>query len=894
MKEKGSQKVKSKEEIPLKKVSYKTVFTELSSSKHNFKSILSFVKLDLTFILKSIPFVLIIIGLGFILSMEIYAEIEKGIRLPQKYASSELMINTILETFPPICIIVLLFYGNELIWRSKDSNFYLMEDSTPVTIFIKMISKWFSLVNIAVILLIWTIIISVIFQLFYQYPLFNFSAYFNLFYVVGLPLLLTCGLIVSFQNLFQNKYFGLVISTILVFLTNSNLSSYFGIKHPLFRFARTFTIEISGMNGFGSYLYAFHWKMIFGICITSLLFFIVVKFQKNSKFRFSFLQLITPFLLILGAIFSGININNHLEIKDEKATLDWQQNYEIKYRKFQNFAQPTITEIKTNIDLFPEKNSYKVSAIYTLQNKINEPIEKILLYVTDEIHLKKLRVEHSKDSLSDKQFGQYWFTLSKPLQPNETIKAEIKFDYVWNPFTKHEPFNAIMENGSFMRISNYFPSLGYHSDNEISDKNERKSRKLSAETDVLSLNSSGKTAHNFINLESIISTSKNQTAIGIGDLVGTWEKGNRNFFHYKTLSLIPPRFAVSSAKYAKAKQNFRAISVEVFYHPNHQENVTHLIQNAKKTIDYCEANFGRYPFKTIRFAEISSFSKGFAATAYPATIYMAEDVIFHANIKGDKQQDVINELAGHELSHEWWGANQLVPDEREGAKLLTETLAMYTELMLVKKMYGTERVLENVRLHEGIYLSERGLIDEQPLIKTRNENAHQHYSKGLVVMYQLSELIGEEKINLALRNLFKKYSNSAISPISTDLIDELYAVAEPKFHPKIDDLFKRITTYDVEIQKKLATKINDKYVIHFEAMLHKYDENGKGVKHKIALNDMVEVVFYFKNGSEKRIPIPVKNNRINYQTLFSEKPLKITIDPYEKLLKLSNNNEAKF
>ena len=45
-------------------------------------------------------------------------------------------------------------------------------------------------------------------------------------------------------------------------------------------------------------------------------------------------------------------------------------------------------------------------------------------------------------------------------------------------------------------------------------------------------------------------------------------------------------------------------------------------------MDYCEANFGSYPFKTIRFAEISSFTKGFAATAYPATIYMVEDMIF--------------------------------------------------------------------------------------------------------------------------------------------------------------------------------------------------------------------------------------------------------------------------
>jgi ABC-2 type transport system permease protein len=868
-----------------------------SNPKYHLQSTLSFLKLDLKFILKSIPFVLIIIGLGFILSMEIYAEIEKGIRLPQKYASTELMINTILETFPIICILVLLFYGNELIWRSKDSNFCLMEDSTPVTPFIKIISKWLSLVNIVAILLIWTIIISVIFQISYQYYYFNFTAYLSLFYVIGAPLLLTCGLIVSIQYLFENKYVSLVISTVIVFLINSNLGKNFGLTHPLFRFARTFTSEISGMNGFGGYLYAFHWKMFFGVCITLLLFFVVVKYRQNVKISLLFntpFQLISAFLLFSGSVFSGINIHNQLEIEDKNAMLDWQQNYEKKYRKFQNFAQPIITEIKANIDLFPEKNSYKVSAIYTLQNKTGKPIEKLLFYATNEVRLKKITVKNTEDSVFDKAFGQYWFTLSKPLQPNETIKTEIEFDYTWNSFTKHTPFNSIVENGSFMRISNYFPSLGYNSDIEISDKEERKNRKLGKETDVLSLNAPRNIQSDFINLEAIISTSNHQTAIGVGELVGTWVKDGRNFFHYKTTSLIPPRFAVSSAKYVVEKQKYRGILIEVFYHPNHHENVNNLMENAKNTLDYCEQNFGKYPFKTIRFAEISSFSKGFAATAYPATIYMAEDVIFHANIKADKQQDVINELAGHELSHEWWGANQLSPDEREGAKLLTETLAMYTELMLVKKMYGAERVLENVRMHEGIYLSERGLRDEQPLIKTLIENTHQHYSKGLVVMYQISELIGEEKINLALRSLFKKYANSAISPISTDLIDEIYAVTEPKFHPKIDELFKRITTFDVEIVKKSVLKMTDKYDVNIEAIIHKYDEDGKGSKRKMVMNDIVEIVFYFKNDTQKRMVIPVKNNRISYQTFFGEKPLKVIIDPEEKLLKLSSDNEAKF
>ena len=42
----------------------------------------------------------------------------------------------------------------------------------------------------------------------------------------------------------------------------------------------------------------------------------------------------------------------------------------------------------------------------------------------------------------------------------------------------HQSFNAIIENGSFMRISRYYPTIGYQKDNEIQDKKQRSQFKL--------------------------------------------------------------------------------------------------------------------------------------------------------------------------------------------------------------------------------------------------------------------------------------------------------------------------------------------------------------------------------------------------------------------------------
>ena len=68
-----------------------------------------------------------------------------------------------------------------------------------------------------------------------------------------------------------------------------------------------------------------------------------------------------------------------------------------------------------------------------------------------------------------------------------------------------------------------------------------------------------------------------------------------------------------------------------------------------------------------------------------------------------------------------------------------------------------KKVEESVNIHQDIYESERGLLGDVPLIKVTGNLPHIAYSKGAVAMYELSQLIGEETVNLAL----KKFSGEA-------------------------------------------------------------------------------------------------------------------------------------
>ncbi len=91
---------------------------------------------------------------------------------------------------------------------------------------------------------------------------------------------------------------------------------------------------------------------------------------------------------------------------------------------------------------------------------------------------------------------------------------------------------------------------------------------------------------------------------------------------------------------------------------------------------------------------------------------------------------------------------------------------------------------------KNLYDSGKAFSGEEPLYTSNPNNLNVIYNKGLVKMYELYLLIGEEKINLALKNLLVKHKFPLQPPTSLDLIDELKTVSEKENHEKLDRIFK--------------------------------------------------------------------------------------------------------
>jgi len=777
------------------------VYNKINISNNNFaykfRTLLSFLKIDLQSMLKGLPFVIIIVLWVFFLGMEIFSDVDAGMRLPQRYASSGLMVRNIMNSFPFFAISVLLFYGMEAVWRSRNSRIDMLENCTPMQAAVHLLAKWISLSCVALFLITVSIVLCIALQLTFQYPIIEWNLYLSLFYILGVPALLYSALIVSLQTMIKVRYPALIFTVLFFILTNSSIGTMVGIQHPLLRFAKS-PLQYSGdINQFGSYLNVFGIKMIYWISFTVLITIASTWSWQNitrisGRIRGSKRITTISLLMFMTLLLSGYHIYRQTHLKSSSAEIEWRQHYEEKYRHYQHIPQPTIVSVTTEIDLYPKSNQYAITGQYLLVNKSTSTLDSILVYHDPSMELVQIRIDHTKQIAEDNDYGHRRFKLTTPLMPGDSIRMEFAMKYSWNAFNRHDPLNAIIANGSFMRISRYYPIFGYQSQNEIENLIERAKRKLGIVTPLKKLEQRDPSPYNYgyIDLETIISSDSDQTCIATGDFIQKWKKNNRNFFRYKSAMPIPFRFGVSSANYVLESSSYEDISIEIYYDRKHPENVRQLLDETKKTLAYCENNFGKYPFKSIRFVEISGFTSGFNATAYPGTIFMNENMTFHSDLRREKTRDVINELAGHELSHQWWGNSQIDPDDkREGAAMLTETLAMYTELMLYKHKHGSQAMKHMIKMYQDLYEIGKANSKDEALSRVSPGNTNVSYYKGLLAMYQLHELIGEEKINKALKVFLNRYAFPHQPPTSTDLIREFLKVSNPVLQDRIRKLF---------------------------------------------------------------------------------------------------------
>jgi ABC-2 type transport system permease protein len=884
-------KVKSKVEKAIKPIPFRHFNVFPSGFAYSWATFKSQFKLESISLFKHIPFMVMLALWVFIFAVELKDTLFSGIYGIHAYPATGIIIEEIRSI--KFSLLLVVFYGAEVIGREKSVNIQALIYSTPVRGAALWAAKCLSLMLLIVILVTLNIGIGIALQVTHGYFNLEPVRYLSLYYYSAFPMFLFVILIVFAQNLSTNKYVGMLLSMIvvLVFL----FAERFGLEHFLFRFAATPDLKHSYFNGFGHYAKAFNWYMLYWTAIAALLGLITIGMWQNKasesfinrfksvirtfkQHRFIALAATAIWILCGAFIYQQTNVIGHY--KNKMAKESWQVNYEKQYKGMNDLPQPMIKSIKMNVDLFPEAGKYEVKGHYRLKNESNQPISRLWISLNPEVNNFQVHITGSKKARVDAEYNQEFIELNAPLQPNAMLDMDFSISVIRSGFVDFNPENSVVSNGSYVELEKYVPQFGYNPAFEINDENKR----VEAGLTKTRIKEVGDEAYHLIDLETTISTSPNQQVVTVGTLQKSWTANQRNYFNYKTSVPINFMFAFSSAKYEVKRETYKGTALRIYYQAGQEYNLDMVLKAIKDALDYGSANFSPYPLKQFTMAEIPQY-KG-AATAYPGVIFSAENISFLGNFSRGVNHSYA--ITAHEVAHQWW-ANKLAPIYMPGSAMLTESLAKYTEDILIEKEFGRMYLRNYLKADQNLYFVMRTSGDKElPLAKT-DDQGFAHYQKGGMVMYNMKQLMGEQKFNTVLKQLIADHAYPHPRAKATDLVQAILAAA-PEHRKFILESFNQVITYDMNVRvlslKKLA---KDKFKVAIEVQIEPLNADSN----QASIPDMsIDLAFFDQpeyNWTDQLKPIYLEKHHFNQKTtklsvILSQKPKAVAIDPYAYLL----------
>ncbi|WP_254412253.1 ABC transporter permease/M1 family aminopeptidase [Dyadobacter diqingensis] len=885
---------KAEKYIP-RRLGYQRYTVQPAGTGYFFTAFRSQLKLEVIGLYKHIPFMVMLLLWIFIFTIELKDTLFSGPLGIRSFPATSIIVDEMRSIKPALLLII--FYTAELLGRERTDHIEPLIYSTPVPNGIIWAAKSVTLAFLLFVLVTANIGIGLTMQIGSGYFNFELSQYLSLYYYSGLPLLLFALLAILIQTLTPNKYLGMLLTAVVVFILL--FSKKLGLEHYLLRYGIVPELHYADMNGFGHYAKAFNWYMLYWTAFSVMLSLLAIVCWRNNAYirpwqrirsigthwtragKTAFILALITWMSTGAYIYYQTNIA--ARYKNSKAKLDWKLQYEKKYKPLARLAQPNIKSVKTTVDLYPDEARYTVKGHYILKNETAQPMENIVAGVDPEITKAHLMIHGVVKSTVDAEFGQYSFQLTKPLMPGQEIAIDFSLEINRSGFTEFNNENSVATNGSYIELEKYVPFLGYNSGFETDDPTSRKNAGLptftAAQSDDLD--------YHLIDFETTVSTLPDQYVLTTGTLKKSWTKDNRRFFNYKTSAPVNFMFALSSARYETKKEKFAEVELRILHQKGHENNVPFMMKAMKDALNYCNLNYGQYPLKQLTIAEIPHY-RG-AATAYPGIVFSAEKINFLSDFRDTNRVNQAYAIVAHEVSHQWW-ANRLAPADQPGRNMLTESLAKYTEMMILEKTFGKSLARQYLKIDNSLYFAMRNSSGKElPLTRTL-EQTFVHYQKGGLVMYAIRELLGETRFNAALHDLLDRHSYPHPKATADDLLGALYRQSTTDQAKLTEDWLTKVIVYDLQL-KILSCKplTNGQFRVKIQVDINKTDQLKNET---IRPDEYIDIAVYDRKSSSennKSSPVYLQKHHFNSQRTVldltvNKKPGSVVIDPMGYLL----------
>ncbi|HEY0139749.1 MAG TPA: M1 family aminopeptidase [Thermoanaerobaculia bacterium] len=895
--------------------------TQSFSTAGSWKQFLAKTKLHTVGVLTSIPFVIMtLLGMAMIWGNSTDLGALFG---TNTYPVTHLMVEVIFGAFAIFAMLIAAFYAGDIVWRERTLKMHEVHDALPTPTWVIWGSKITALIIVVFTTLLFATLTAMLIQAGSGYFNFEPAVYFKgVFLQIGTWLLLIAAMSFLMQTYFNQKMVGFL--GVMAWFIITRVLPAIDWEHRLYRFASIPPSTYSDMNGFGHFVKGMVWYNAYWLLLVAAALVIGHLFwvrgtesswrprmriaaQRFGKPAAALLVLFLVAFISTGCyIYYNTNVLNDYETTKEGERK--QAETEQRYKKFQYLAQPRITAVQADVDIFPERRAVEIRGSYTLVNKTQQPISELHVVGSPTLETFEIDVPAAKLKMNDRDRGYSIYTLARPLAPGASTTMKFRTGWDARGFVNGTANNSVVENGTFINSGAYFPHLGYQEFAELQDRNKRRKyglqpiERMKPATDMQArMDNQISRDADWISLDTTVSTSADQTALAPGYLQKEWRANGRRYFHYKTTSPILSFWSYLSARYEVKRGEWKGIPIEIYYHARHPYNVDRMIYAVQKSLDYFTKNFSPYQHKQVRILEFPRYET--FAQSFPNTIPYSESIGFIADLRDQEEIDYVFYITAHEIAHQWW-AHQVIGGNVQGSTMIVETMAQYSALMVMEKEYGRAKMQKFLRFELDRYLRDRGseVVAEMPLVQVENQG-YIHYRKGSLVMYALRDYIGEEKVNAALAKFIRDHGFAGPPyPTAAEMVKYFREVTPPEYQPVITDLFETITIFDNRAREASVKELpGGRYQVTVTVEATKFRSDAKGEDKPIAIGDWIDVGVLAKANPEaknddvilalekKRITKPVET----FTFVVRQKPTRAGIDPLNKLIDRNPRDNTK-
>jgi ABC-2 type transport system permease protein len=819
----------------------------------------------------------------------------------------------------------IIFFAGELVWRERDNDVNEITDTMPGSEWAPMLGKFLGLSLMLVVFMVALTMAGMVAQLLMDYTNFQIGLYFKMMFGLQLPEYLLFVVLAFFVHVVANqKYTGHLVA-IVVYAFIAAIATMLGIEHNLWIYGAGPGWSYTEMREFGASIGPWLWFKLYWaawallLVVVTRLFWVRGKESgidvrlKLARRRFSNKTVWTAgvavslILSLGGFIFYNTNILNKYRNSTEVG--DWRAEYERRYGRYENISQPQLTATKLHIEIYPERRAVEIRGSYFLLNASDVTIDSIHVSTSTGGATTKALTFDQKTTLAldDAELAYRIYVLETPLNPGDTLELGFEVDAAPRGFRNGGIDPSLDASGSYFTNQGWFPSIGFQRQRGLTNPAERRMHGLAPRPLMASLYQAHEgnppSLDAGIAFEAIVGTSEDQVAVAPGTLHRTWSEKGRRYFHYSSSEPIGSDWAFFSANYHVHEQEWvqspssdsseevsgadpvvvphaDTVVVRIFHHPKHHAHREHMMRGVLASLEYYSKQFGPYPYNHLTLIE-HPYAPGTGMHAEPSLIYYGQGYPYWLP-KNENQLDFPYAVMGHEMAHQWTLPLALV----EGLPFMSEGLAWYYGIMLVKETRGPEQTRKLLSFLRQPY-PHQPIRRGEPLL--RGLDPYLSYRRGPFALYALTEYIGTDQVNGAIRQLVSK-SDSVGAPLVTtlDLYRELQAVTPDSMQYLLHDLFEVNTLWQLETKRVTAGETKaGMWQVTIDVHARKIVYDSAGVETEMPMDELISIgvfAMHVPGRDELSTPLYLKKHRIRSgdQTIIvtvSGKPILAGIDP---------------